>query len=265
MHDEEEASVGDRLTSEGSRSPILSVRGLRKAFGGVRAVDGVSFDLPPRQVCALIGPNGAGKTTCFNVLTGQLAPDAGVVRLGDERISGRPPRAIWRLGVSRTFQIAATFATLTALENVQVARLSEGGRTFDLFRPVRHIEVDRAMELLAQVGLGGEARRLAGALAYGDVKRLELAIALANDPVLLLLDEPTAGMAPRDRGDLMRLVVAVARVRGLTVLFTEHDMDIVFGAADRVLVLDQGRIIADGEPHQVRADRTVQAVYLGED
>jgi branched-chain amino acid transport system ATP-binding protein len=243
---------------------MLRVQDLRKSFGGVRAVDGVSFVVPRGEIRALIGPNGAGKTTCFNMLTGQLAPDAGEVRLGDERISGLPPHRIWRRGVSRTFQITATFASLTVLENVQVARLSQVRRTFRLFAPAARLEVERSSALLAQVGLADQASRPAGVLAYGDLKKLELAIALANDPALLLLDEPTAGMAPAERGDLMRLIVTISQERGLTVLFTEHDMDVVFGAAERIMVLHQGRLIADGVPAEVRADRTVQQVYLGE-
>ncbi len=243
---------------------ILSVRDLRKTFGGVRAVDGVSFDLPRGEIRALIGPNGAGKTTFFNMLTGQLAPDAGEVWLGAERISGLPPHRIWRRGVSRTFQITATFATLSVLENVQVARLSDARRSLTLFRRAERLEVERSLALLGLVGLTGQAARPAGVLAYGDLKKLELAIALANDPAVLLLDEPTAGMAPAERDDLMRLIVSISRERGLTVLFTEHDMDVVFSAADRILVLHQGRVIADGAPAEIRANAAVQLVYLGE-
>ena len=244
---------------------MLSVRGLRKVFGGVRAVDDVSLDLRRGEIRALIGPNGAGKTTFFNMLTGQLRPDAGEVRLHGERISGLPPHAIWRRGVSRTFQITATFATLSVLVNVQVARLSAARRSLTLFRNARRLETERARALLSRVGLAAEATRPAGILAYGDLKKLELAVALANDPAVLLLDEPTAGMASAERGELMRLVVSIARAGGQTVLFTEHDMDVVWSAADRVLVLHQGRVIAEGTPDAVRADPTVQQVYLGED
>jgi len=244
---------------------VLSVEGVRKTFGGVHAVDGVSFELPRGEIRALIGPNGAGKTTFFNILTGQLAADAGLVAFRGERISGLPPYAIWRRGVSRTFQITATFATLTALENVQVARLSATGRTFVMLQPARDLEAGRARELLEQVGLADQVMRPAGVLAYGDLKKLELAVALANDPALLLLDEPTAGMAPSERGALMKLTARIARERDLTVLFTEHDMDVVFAVADRIMVLHEGRVIADGTPKDVRADSQVQAVYLGED
>jgi branched-chain amino acid transport system ATP-binding protein len=244
---------------------ILEVAGVRKAFGGVHAVDDVGFVLPAGEIRALIGPNGAGKTTFFNILTGQLDADAGTVRFRGRSIAGLSPWAIWRLGISRTFQITATFATLTVLENVQVARLSHVNRTRTLFTAARRLEVTPSMALLAQVGLGDQHFRPAGVLAYGDLKKLELAIALANDPTLLLLDEPTAGMAPAERGALMSLTARIARDRGLTVLFTEHDMDVVFAIADRIMVLHQGRLIAEGAPAEVRADREVQTVYLGED
>jgi branched-chain amino acid transport system ATP-binding protein len=167
--------------------------------------------------------------------------------------------------VSRTFQITATFGTLTVLQNVQAARLSHAGRSLDLLTTADRLERDRAHALLEHVGLLEQAARPAGVLAYGDLKKLELAIALANDPALLLLDEPTAGMAPAERGALMALTAGIAHERDLTVLFTEHDMDVVFAVADRIMVLHQGRVIADGPPMHVRADREVQAVYLGED
>ena len=244
---------------------VLEVARVRKAFGGVHAVDDVSFALPAGEIRALIGPNGAGKTTFFNILTGQLAADAGTVRFHGRSIAGLSPWAIWRRGISRTFQITATFATLSVLENVQVARLSHVNRTRALFTAAHRLEVAPSMTLLAQVDLADQRARPAGVLAYGDLKKLELAIALANDPLLLLLDEPTAGMAPAERGALMALTARIARERGLTVLFTEHDMDVVFAIADRIMVLHQGRLIAEGRPAEVRADRQVQAVYLGED
>jgi branched-chain amino acid transport system ATP-binding protein len=244
---------------------VLRVRDLRKSFGGVHAVDGVSFALPGGEIRALIGPNGAGKSTFFNILTGQLAADAGEVEFQGRRISGLPPHAMVRRGIGRTFQITATFGTLSVLENVQVARLSRVGRSRALFRPAARLEMEPARALLTQVGLAEQAARPAGVLAYGDLKKLELAIALAGEPTLLLLDEPTAGMAPAERGALMALTRTIARQRALTVLFTEHDMDVVFAVADRVMVLHQGRIIAEGPPDEVRANREVQAVYLGED
>ena len=225
---------------------------------------GVDLAMPRGEIRALIGPNGAGKTTFFNMLTGQLKADAGEVRFKGERLSGLPPHAVWRRGVSRTFQITATFSSLTALENVQVALFSHGRRTYSLFGRAARLDVDAATALLDQVGLAGQADRVAGVLAYGDLKKLELAVALANTPEVLLLDEPTAGMAPAERGALMALTERIARDRGLTVLFTEHDMDVVFSVADRIMVLHQGRIIAEGRPDEVRADPQVQKVYLGE-
>ena len=245
--------------------PLLRVDGLRKRFGGVEAVAGVSLALARGEIRALIGPNGAGKSTLFNILAGQLRADAGVVAFEGRPIPGLPSHGIARLGVGRTFQITATFATLTALENVQVARVSHRRRTGALFTSAAHVEAGPARALLAEVGLAEHAHRPAGELAYGDLKKVELAIALAGEPTLLLLDEPTAGMAAAERVSLMRLVVTIARERGLTVLFTEHDMDVVFAAADRIVVLHEGRVIADGLPAAVREDRQVQAVYLGED
>jgi branched-chain amino acid transport system ATP-binding protein len=244
--------------------PVLETRSLAKSFGGVQAVAGVSLAMPRGEIRALIGPNGAGKTTFFNMLTGQLQADSGEVRFKGERLSGLPPHAVWRRGVSRTFQITATFVTLTVLENVQVALSSHERRTYSLLRRAAALDVDSAVALLDQVGLAAQAGRVAGVLAYGDLKKLELAVALANEPEMLLLDEPTAGMAPAERGALMALTERIARERGLTVLFTEHDMDVVFAVADRIMVLHQGRVIAEGRPDEVRANPQVQKVYLGE-
>ena len=186
------------------------------------------------------------------------------MRFKGERLSGLAPHTVWRRGVSRTFQITATFVTLTAVENVQVALQSHRRRTYALFAKAGGLERDAARALLEQVGLDAQAERPAGVLAYGDLKKLELAVALANGPEVLLLDEPTAGMAPAERGVLMALTQRIARERGLTVLFTEHDMDVVFSVADRIMVLHQGRVIAEGRPDEVRADAQVQKVYLGE-
>ena len=248
-----------------SEVPLLDVRGLRKSFGGLRAVDGVDLALPRGEIRALIGPNGAGKTTLFNMLTGQLRADAGEVRFKGERLTRLPPYAVWRRGVSRTFQLTATFASLSALENVQVARLSHRRKTYSLLTRATRLEVEESRRLLAQVGLDEQVGRLAGVLAYGDLKRLELAVALANGPELLLLDEPTSGMAPAERGALMALIAELARERDLTVLFTEHDMDVVFAISDRIMVLHQGRVIAEGKPAEVRANAEVQRVYLGDE
>ena len=242
---------------------VLEVDGLRKSFDGVAAVAGVSFAVAAGEMFALIGPNGAGKTTCFNMVGGQLRPDAGSVRLAGQDIGGMQPRAICRLGVGRTFQITATFASMTARENVQVAVTAHRRGTWRCWRPASGLDAPAADALLDQVGLAAQAERAAGVLAYGDLKRLELAMALAAEPRLLLMDEPTAGMAPRERVALMQLVRGIASGRGLAVLFTEHDMDVVFGAADRIAVLARGELIASGSGEAIRADPRVRAIYLG--
>jgi len=247
-----------------TKLPLLSVEGLTKSYGGVHAVRGVSFELAAGEILALIGPNGAGKSTCFDMLNGQNTPDSGRIRLLGEDTTGKPPRAVWRLGVGRTFQITATFPTMTVRENVQVALVSHSRQLFNFWTATQNFAKAEAGRLLELVGMGGYADRPCGELAYGDLKRLELAIALANQPKLLLMDEPTAGMAPRERVELMRLTARIAREQSIGVLFTEHDMDVVFEHADRILVLNRGTLIAQGSPAEVRANREVQAIYLGE-
>lgn len=242
---------------------LLQVTGLHKAFGGVRAVDDVSFSLEKGELLALIGPNGAGKSTTFNLVGGQLAPDSGSVRLGGREMAGLTPRAVWRLGVGRTFQIAATFASLSVLENVQMALLSADGRVFSFWRRAADHRRADALALLESVGMAAQAERPCSALAYGDVKRVELAMALAHAPQLLLMDEPTAGMAPAERVALMTLTKKLARERKMGVLFTEHSMDVVFGQADRVLVLVRGRLLAEGRPEDIQRNARVQQAYLG--
>ena len=241
----------------------LAVHDLKKRFGGVEAVAGVSFALAAGEMLALIGPNGAGKSTCFNMLNGQLLPDAGRVLLGERDITGLAPRAVWRLGVGRTFQVTASFASMSVRENVQMALLSHHRRVWRFWAAADGHGAAEADALLARVGMADQAGRPAGVLAYGDLKRLELAIALANAPRVLLMDEPTAGMAPAERAALMALVRAIAAQEGMAVLFTEHDMDVVFATADRILVLNRGRLIAEGAPAAVRANAEVRAVYLG--
>jgi branched-chain amino acid transport system ATP-binding protein len=242
---------------------LLEVHGLDKSFGGVVAARGVTFTLEAGRLLAVIGPNGAGKSTIFNIVGGQLVPDAGSVRFAGQDITGLAPRRIWRLGIGRTFQVAQTFVSMTLVENVQMALLSRNRRTRAWWPDAGTLYRDEALALIARVGLGGEADRPTSELAYGDVKRVELAIALAGAPKLLLMDEPTAGMAPRERADLMRLVVSIARERDIGVLFTEHDMDAVFGHAHYIIVLVRGEIIAAGRPEEVRAEPRVRQVYLG--
>ncbi|HEY5280943.1 MAG TPA: ABC transporter ATP-binding protein [Pseudolabrys sp.] len=242
---------------------VLGVRALSKSFGGVHAVRQASFDVGRGEFLAMIGPNGAGKSTCFNMINGQLAPDSGEILLNGENIAGLTPREVWRRGVGRTFQVAATFASMTVAENVQMALISHAGETYGLWCPAAARHRDRALGLLQQVGMREAADRPSRALAYGDIKRIELAIALANEPKLLLMDEPTAGMAPRERNDLIALVKHLVVERGISVLFTEHSMDVVFAFADRIVVLARGRVIADGNAAAIREDVQVREVYFG--
>ena len=242
---------------------VLAVSDLAKSFGGVHAVDGVSFTVGKAEFLALIGPNGAGKSTCFNMINGQLKPDAGRILFEGRDIAGLPARMVWGLGVGRTFQIAATFGSMTAAENVQMALISHAGETFRGWRPAAQRHRARALALLAEVGMQEAAERASRELAYGDVKRLEFAVALASEPRLLLMDEPTAGMGPRERTELIALVKRLVVERGISVLFTEHSMDVVFAFADRIIVLARGKLIADGDAASVRANETVQQVYFG--
>jgi len=242
---------------------LLEVRDLNKSFGGVRAVDGINFDLHEGELLALIGPNGAGKSTTFNMVGGQLKASGGSIRLMGKELVGMRPRDICRMQVGRTFQIAATFASLTVIENVQMALLSHHGRAFSLFKSARKLYREEALELLAQVGMLAHADRPCSELAYGDVKRVELAMGLANDPKLLLMDEPTAGMGPEERNDLMALTKRLVVERKMAVLFTEHSMDVVFAYADRMIVLARGRLIAEGDAEYIRNHPKVQEVYFG--
>lgn len=241
---------------------VLRLDGLEKAFAGFRAVDGVSLAVAAGEVVALIGPNGAGKTTTFNMANGQLAPDRGRVLLDGRDVTGLKPRVLWRLGIGRTFQITATFASMTVADNIRVALLSHHGEAGVIGTAAGRYgnEIER---LLLEVGMGGTSERVCGELSYGDLKRVELAMALVNAPRLLLMDEPTAGMAPRERGQLMALVSSVARERKTAVLFTEHDMDVVFGHAARIVVMSRGRIVAEGNPQEIRGNSMVRDVYLG--
>ncbi len=248
---------------------LLSVQGLCKSFGAVVAVDDVSLAVEPGEVVALIGPNGAGKSTTFNLLGGVLAPDRGAIAVDGVPIAGLPATAVWRHGVGRTFQIAAAFRSLTVRQNVTTALLARNRRQWRFWERAEMRFRDEADALLADVGLQDGADRTAATIAYADLKRLEVAIALAGAPRLLLMDEPTAGLAATERRDLMDLVVGLAKSpaasgANLAILFTEHDMSIVFGHADRIVVLDRGRVIASGLPEVIRADAAVRAVYLGQ-
>ena len=242
---------------------LLHVENLGKSFGGVKAVDGIHFELKAGELLALIGPNGAGKSTTFNMVNGQLRADRGSIRLDGTELVGLQPRQIWRLGVGRTFQIAATFSSLTVVENVQMALLSQDRKLFSMWTPAARHRRSDALDLLDMVGMAAQADRPCSVLAYGDVKRVELAIAMANNPKLLLMDEPTAGMAPKERNELMALTKKLVVERGIAVLFTEHSMDVVFAYADRMVVLARGRLIAEGQAEAIRNDAKVQEVYFG--
>ncbi|MBQ0824623.1 ABC transporter ATP-binding protein [Microvirga terrae] len=244
---------------------LLAVNGLQKSFGGVVAARDVEFTVGRGEMLAVIGPNGAGKSTVFNMVGGQLRPDRGRVLLDGHDITHASPQKRFRRGVGRTFQVAQTFLSMSAAENVQMALISCRRQSGGLWSPARERHREKAVQLLARVGMAEAADIPCSALAYGDVKRVELAIALAGEPKLLLMDEPTAGMAPRERTELMDLTASIADAQGIGVLFTEHDMDVVFGHAARVLVLLRGRIIAAGTPDEIRRNEEVKRAYLGDE
>nr|WP_294548604.1 ABC transporter ATP-binding protein [uncultured Rhodopila sp.] len=242
---------------------LLAVRNLTKAFGGNEVVSNVSFDVAAGEAVALIGPNGAGKSTCFNMVNGQIRPDGGTILLDGMNITSWSPDRISRRGVGRGFQIAATFGSLTVRDNVRAAMIARHRAMWQFFRSASGIFITEAGALIERVGLSGLADQACGTLAYGDLKRLELALALSNQPRLLLMDEPTAGMSEADRRAVMDLMLALTRETQCAVLFTEHDTDAVFRTADRVLVLDKGSLIAEGSPAAIRSDPAVRAAYLG--
>jgi branched-chain amino acid transport system ATP-binding protein len=244
---------------------LLEVRGLAKHFGGLRAVGGVDLDVEPAERRAIIGPNGAGKTTLFNLITGYLQPDAGSVVFDGKDITSKPTYRIAKAGIGRAFQITSIFPGLTVFRNVQLGRLAQAGETARIFGTVEDRHADAVAEILEDCGLAAMAAEQAGNLSHGDQRALELAISLAMEPKLLLLDEPTAGMAPEETTRTMRLVRRIADERRLTVLFCEHDMDVVFGTADRILVMNMGTPLAEGTPEEIRTDPEVRKVYLGEE
>jgi len=243
---------------------IFEVQRLSKAFGGLMAVYDVNLRINQGDIHAIIGPNGAGKTTFFNLITGYLRPTTGMVAFKDEDITKLPPHEICRKGIARSFQRVNIYPKLTAFENVQISVLSKKGKTLKLFSPSRKMVSAETDEILEGVGLYGQAGFLADSLSHGDKKRLELAIALGNDPELLLLDEPTAGMSSEETESTMLLVDRLAKERNLTVLFTEHDMSVVFGISKRITVMHQGAILAEGTHEEIKQNKTVQRVYLGE-
>jgi len=243
---------------------ILGVEKVKKSFDGFVAINGVSFSIAKGEICSLIGPNGAGKTTLFNLITGHLPSDEGKLTFKDVDITGRPPHQICRLGVGRSFQRTNIFPRLTVFQNIQAAVLAHRGKSFTFFRPVDSFFQEETGEILERVGLGEYAQMVSGSLSYGFQKQLELGIALASEPELLLLDEPTAGMSVQETHQTMEMIAKITREKGLTLLFTEHDMEVVFSISQRIMVLYQGRLIAEGMPGEVRNNPEVQKVYLGE-
>lgn len=243
---------------------MLEVRALKRSFDGFQAIGGVSFTVPQGSISAIIGPNGAGKTTLFNLITGHLRPDSGEVVFKGRDVTGIPPHDLCRLGMGRSFQRTNIFPRLTVYQNIQAAFLSHRRRGWNLFTPVERLYGDETEALIESVGLPHRAGEIAGFLSHGNQKQLELGITLALEPELLLLDEPTAGMSATETRESIKLIERIARERNLTLLFTEHDMEVVFSIAHRITVLHQGRVIADGAPEEVRRQPDVRRVYLGE-
>jgi len=243
---------------------MLEVRDVSKSFDGFQAVGRVSLSVSPGSISAIIGPNGAGKTTLFNLITGHLRPDSGRVVFKGRDVTGIAPHDLCRLGMGRSFQRTNIFPRLTVFENVQAAYLSHRGRGWNLFAPVERVYRAETEAILEAVGLLDRAREESGFLSHGGQKQLELGIALALEPEILLLDEPTAGMSATETRESMALIERLAHERRLTLLFTEHDMEVVFSISQRIAVLHQGRVIADGTPAEVRRDPEVRRVYLGE-
>jgi branched-chain amino acid transport system ATP-binding protein len=244
---------------------ILKVEHLNKAFGGLQATCDVNYEMKTGELSAIIGPNGAGKSTFFNLLTGFHKVDSGKVFFQGKDITNSPPHRIARLGIARAFQISNIYLALTTYENIRQAILAQQKRTFNFFTPAQRLAKKETLELLEVTGLSQNENMMAGNLSQGDKKRLELAIALGSKPELLFLDEPTAGMSRDETHETMNLVKQLNQEMGLTILFTEHDMSVVFGYAKRLTVLHQGSIIATGSPQEVRSNETVQKIYLGEE
>ena len=242
---------------------FLVAKGLDKSFGAFRAVEDLDLTVEKGERRAVIGPNGAGKTTLFNLLTGMLEPDGGTVHLGGRDLTRRPPHEIAAAGLTRAFQVTSIFGRLTVRQNVQAALLGISGRARRVWGDGWSSHRAEADALLGEVGLAAIADVPAHTTSHGDQRALELAIALALDPVLLLLDEPTAGMAPAETARAMALIRRVIEERSITLLFCEHDMDVVFGTADRVTVMHHGRVLVEGEPGDIRGDAHVQEIYLG--
>ena len=244
---------------------MLKVRDIGKSFGEFMAVNGVDLTVGEGELVAVIGPNGAGKTTLFNLITGQLKPDRGRIEFMEEEITTMPPYEICKKGIARSFQTANIFPRLNVFGNVQVAVISQQRKSNTLFHPAQGMAVEETNRILESLGLSDKALETAGSLSHGDQRILEIAIALGNDPKLLVLDEPTAGMSPEETDATMELIKQLAEERGLTILFCEHDMDVVFSVAQSIMVMHQGRTLIQGRPQQVRENKEVMKAYLGEE
>ena len=242
---------------------MLRVEGVGKSFGEFMAVNDADLTVGKGELVAVIGPNGAGKTTLFNLITGQLEPDRGKIVFMEEDITNLPPYQICKKGIARSFQIVNIFPRLSVFRNVQVAVLSQQRKSNTLFHPAQGIAIEETDRILKSLGLIDKARNAAGSLSHGDQRILEIAIALGNDPKLLVLDEPTAGMSPEETSATMNLIKQLAETRGLTILFCEHDMDVVFSIAQSIMVMHQGRTLIQGKPEQVRENEEVLKAYLG--
>ncbi len=242
---------------------MLRVEDLHKSFDDFRAVNGTNLSVQKGELVAVIGPNGAGKTTLFNLITGQLAPDSGKIIFKGEEIGDLPAYKICRMGIARSFQIANIFPRLTVFRNVQVSILAQQKKSTMLFRPAQTIAIEETNKILEYVGLLDKAWNIAGSLSHGDQRILEIAIALGNEPELLILDEPTAGMSPEETTATMALIKQLAVSHGLTILFCEHDMDVVFNVAQSIMVMRQGGTIIQGKPEAVKLNSEVQEAYLG--
>lgn len=247
--------------------PLLQLDSVNKAFGGLRVTQDLSFSVFPGEISAIIGPNGAGKTTLFNQITGHLRPDSGKILFKGQNLVGQSTQTIVKQGIGRAFQVASIFPEETVLDNVKLATLSNLDQTRKFWRPALAFQkaIDTAMAILHSVGLDTQAERFAFELAHGDQKLLDIAIALALEPTLLLLDEPTAGMSPEERQRTRRMIGKIRAQYNLTLVFIEHDMDMVFDIAKIVRVLQQGALLAEGSPEEIQANREVVKAYLGEE
>jgi len=244
---------------------MFRVEAITKSFGGLTAVDRVSFELKEGELSSIIGPNGAGKTTLFHLLTGRLKADNGGIYFKGKEITGMSPHEICRKGIGRSFQRTNIFPRLSAFENVQVAVMSWKRKSRNIFLKAEKMHNEETNEILESIGLGEKKDTMAGLLAHGDQRLLEIGITLGTHPELILLDEPTAGMSPEESGKTVELIQRLARERKLTLLFIEHDMNVVFSISEKIRVMHMGRVIAEGSPEEVRANEEVQRIYLAED